>query len=66
MDGGMGYGGILRKSLRIGLDFKLGIRVQLPRKLRLEEEPSRARTRAGVLGRLLGIRVGRGYRKIGG
>lgn len=63
----MGYGGILRKSLRIGLDFKLGIRVQLPRKSRLEEKPSQARTGAGVLGgRLLGIRVGRGYRKIGG
>lgn len=44
-------GGILRKSLGIGLDSDLGIRVHLPRKPSLEAKPSQAGTRAGVLGR---------------
>lgn len=49
MSGGIGCGGILRKSLGIGLDSDLGIRVHLLRKPRLEAKPSQSSTGAGVL-----------------
>lgn len=44
----MGCGGILRKSLGIGLDSHLEIKVHLPRKPRLEAKPNQVGT--GVLG----------------
>ena len=42
MDGGTGCGGILKKSLGMGLNQNLGIRVNLSRKPRLEARPSQA------------------------
>ena len=56
--------GIWRKSKEVLKDWP---GFQTRDKSRLEEKPSQAHTGAGVLGgRLLGIRVGRGHRKIGG
>lgn len=41
----------MEEVLRIGLDSKLGIRVHVPSKQRLEAKPSEAGTGAGMLGR---------------
>lgn len=44
----------MEEVLRIGLDSKLGIRVHLTSKPRLEAKPRQAGTEAGVWGKIIG------------
>lgn len=45
----------VEEVLRIGLDSKLGIRIHVPSKHRLEAKSSKAGTGAGMLGRGYGV-----------
>ena len=56
----------VEEDLSTGLDSKLGIRVHLPGSPDLKQSSASWYWGRSIGGRLLDVRVGRGYRKIGG